>query len=195
MIEAVAGIGTAFGLSGSAGLNAYIPLLVVALAARFPLDDPLIELSSPYDLLANWWVIGLLVILLIIEMLVDKVPAVDTINDGIQTFIRPVAGAILFASSTSVINDMNPILAIIAGVLVAGGVHATKAVFRPAVTATTAGTGNWAVSIVEDITAFSVSLMAIIVPFLAGIVVLLFATLIAWFFIRRRRRKKRRMML
>ncbi len=50
MIEAIAGIGTAFGLSGSAGLNAYIPLLVVALAARFPLDDPLLKLSSPYDL-------------------------------------------------------------------------------------------------------------------------------------------------
>ena len=195
MIETVAGIGTAFGLSGSAGLNAYIPLLVVALAARFPLEDPLIKLTSPYDLLANWWVIGILVILLGIEMLVDKVPAVDTVNDAIQTFVRPVAGAILFASSTSLINDMNPILAIVAGVLVAGGVHTTKAIVRPAVTATTAGTGNWAVSFIEDVTAFFVSLMAMFVPFLAGIVVLLFAALIAWYLIRRRRRKKRRMVL
>ncbi|UCC52221.1 MAG: DUF4126 domain-containing protein [Anaerolineaceae bacterium] len=195
MIEAIAGIGTAFGLSGSAGLNAYIPLLVVALAARFPVSDPLLELSSPYDLLASWWAIGLLVILLIIEMLVDKIPAVDSINDAIQTFVRPVAGAILFAGSTSVINDMNPILAIMAGVLVAGGVHATKAVVRPAVTATTAGTGNWAVSIVEDIIAFFVSLMAILIPVLAGIVVLVFVALIIWFFIRRRRRKQRGMMI
>ena len=195
MIEAIAGIGTAFGLSGSAGLNAYIPLLVVALAGRFPLEDPLLKLSAPYDLLTNWWVIGLLVVLLVIEMLVDKIPAVDSINDGIQTFVRPVAGAILFAGSTSVINDMNPILAILAGVLVAGGVHATKAVVRPAVTATTLGTGNWAVSIVEDIVAFFVSLMAIIIPFLAGIVVLIFITLFTWFFIRRRRRKNRGMML
>ena len=195
MIEAIAGIGTAFGLSGSAGLNAYIPLLVVALAARFPMQDPLLKLSAPYDLLANWWVIGLLVILLVIEMLVDKIPAVDTLNDGIQTFVRPVAGAILFAGSTSVINDMNPILAILAGVLVAGGVHATKAIVRPAVTATTAGTGNWAVSIVEDISAFSISLMAILIPVLAGIIVLVFAIFIIWFIIRRRRRKKRGMML
>lgn len=194
MIEAIAGIGTAFGLSGSAGLNAYIPLLIVALAGRFPAENPLIKLSAPYDLLTNWWVIGLLVVLLIIEMLVDKIPAVDTINDGIQTFIRPVAGAILFAGSTSVINDMNPILAIIAGVLVAGGVHATKSVARPAVTATTAGTGNWVVSIVEDITAFFVSLLAIIIPVLAGIVVFAFLALIIWFFLRRRQ-KKRKMML
>jgi hypothetical protein len=195
MIEAIAGIGTAFGLSGSAGLNAYIPLLVVALAARFPLNDPLLKLSSPYDLLANWWVIGLLVILLIIEMLVDKIPAVDSVNDVIQTFVRPAAGAILFAGSTSVINEMNPVLAIIAGVLVAGGVHATKAVVRPAVTATTVGTGNWAVSVVEDVTAFSVSLMAIWIPVLAGLVVLAFIALIVWFFIRRRRRKQRGMMI
>jgi hypothetical protein len=191
MIEAIAGIGTAFGLSGSAGLNAYIPLLVVALASRFPIHDPLLKLSSPYDLLSSWWVIGLLVILLIIEMLVDKVPAVDSLNDGIQTFVRPAAGAILFAGSTSVINDMNPILAILAGVLVAGGVHATKTVARPIVTATTAGTGNWAVSIVEDITAFIMSLLAIILPVLAGLFVLVFIILITWFFVRRRRRKKR----
>lgn len=195
MIEAIAGIGTAFGLSGSAGLNAYIPLLVVALAARFPIDDPFLKLSSPYDLLSSWWVIGILVILLVIEMLVDKIPAVDSINDVIQTFVRPAAGAILFAGSTSVISDMNPILAIIAGVLVAGGVHATKTVARPVVTATTAGTGNWAVSIIEDITAFIMSLLALVLPVLAGIFVLSFIMLIVWFFVRRRRRKQRNLTL
>ena len=65
-IIALGGIGSAFGLSASAGLNAYIPLLIFALAAKFPLDNPLIELSSPYDILTNWWVIGLLVVLLVI---------------------------------------------------------------------------------------------------------------------------------
>ena len=143
----------------------------------------------------NWWVIGILVILLIIEMLVDKIPAVDSVNDAVQTFVRPVAGAVLFAGSTNVISDMNPVLAIIAGVLVAGGVHATKAIVRPAVTATTVGTGNWAVSLVEDITAVFVSLMAIWIPVLAGLVVLAFVTLIIWFFIRRWRRKQREMMI
>lgn len=193
MIEAIAGIGTAFGLSGSAGLNAYIPLLIVALAGRFPLNDPLLKLSEPYDLLSNWWVIGILAILLLIELLVDKIPAADSINDLIQTFVRPAAGAILFAGSTSVINDMNPVLAIILGVLVAGGVHATKTIARPIVTATTAGTGNWAVSILEDVIAFFMSLLALILPILAGIIVIIFIALIVWFFIRRRRKKKRQL--
>ncbi len=189
MIEALAGIGTAFGLSGSAGLNAYIPLLIVALAARFPLDDPFIKLAEPYNLLANWWVIGLLVILLLIEMLVDKIPAVDSLNDVIQTIIRPVAGAILFAGSANVITDISPIITLGAGVLVAGSVHATKGVVRPVVTASTAGTGNWIVSLIEDFTAFFMSLLALILPALAGIFVIIFIGLIIWFF-RRRRKKK-----
>ena len=190
MIEAVAGIGTAFGLSGSAGLNAYIPLLIVALAGRFPTSDPLIDLASPYDLLSSWWVIGMLVILLAIEMLVDKIPAVDSLNDGVQTFIRPVAGAILFAGSTSAINDMNPLLAVIAGVLVAGGVHATKGVVRPVVTASTAGTGNWAVSLTEDVVAVGMSLLAIFIPVLAGILVIIFAIAIILLIRRIRKRKQ-----
>lgn len=189
MIEAIAGLGTAFGLSGSAGLNAYIPLLIVALAGRFPTNNPLINLSPPYDLLTSGWAIGLLVVLLAIELLVDKIPAVDTINDGIQTFVRPAAGAILFAGSTSAIGDMSPILAIIAGILVSGSVHATKGAVRPVVTASTAGTGNWAVSTVEDIAATGMSLLAIFLPLLAAIVVIIVA--IAIFVIVRRIRKGR----
>ncbi len=190
MIEAIAGIGTAFGLSGSAGLNAYIPLLIVALAGRYPVEDPLITLSAPYDLLTSPWVIGLLVVLLAIEMLVDKIPAVDTLNDGIQTFVRPAAGAILFAGSSNMIADVNPFLGILAGVLVAGSVHTTKGLVRPVVTASTAGTGNWAVSLAEDFTAATVSLMAIFLPIIAGIVVIIAAILIFMIFRRVRRRKQ-----
>jgi len=77
-----ANILAAFGLSSSAGLNAYLPLLVVALAARF---TNLIELKSPWDTLENPWVIGALVVLLTIEFFADKIPAVNHANDAIQT--------------------------------------------------------------------------------------------------------------
>ena len=100
------GIGSAFGLSSSAGLNAYIPLLIVALASRYPIDDPLIRLAQPYDILTNWWAIALLFLLLLIEVTVDKIPAIDTVNDLIQTLIRPAAGAILFAASANVIYSV-----------------------------------------------------------------------------------------
>lgn len=186
---ALGGIGPAFGLSTSAGLNAYIPLLLVALAARFPADDPLIKLAEPFHLLSSWWIIGLLVLLLVIEMTVDKIPVVDSINDVIQTLIRPAAGAILFAASADVITDISPIVPLVAGILLAGTVHAVKGVARPAITATTAGTGNWLVSLVEDIIATITSILAILIPII-GILLFAFVLVMVIVFIRRRRRRK-----
>src|SRR5262245_11086115 len=96
---------SAFGLSAASGLNAYIPLLMVGLTARF---TNWITLSPPFDLLANEWVLGVLGVLLVIEFFADKIPLVDHVNDVIQTFVRPTAGAILFASEAHVITQINP---------------------------------------------------------------------------------------
>lgn len=189
MVEAITGLSAAFGLSGSAGLNAYIPLLLVALAARFPMSDPLVKLQPPYDLLGSWWAIGLLAVLLVIEIVADKIPAVDTVNDGINTIIRPAAGAILFAGSANVITDIHPILALGAGLLVAGGVHATKMAARPVVTVTTAGVGNPIVSAIEDVVAFVVSLLAIVLPVIAALLMAAFIILVIALIRRWRRRK------
>lgn len=144
-MELLSGILSAFGLSASAGLNAYIPLLVIALVARY---TDLISLNEPYNTLENPWIIGLLVVLSLIEFFADKVPAVNHANDLIQTIVRPVAGAIVFAASAQVISDIHPVLSLAAGLFVAGGVHAVKSLaVRPAVTATTGGAGNVPVSI------------------------------------------------
>ena len=178
-----ANILAAFGLSSSAGLNAYLPLLVVALAARF---TNLIELKSPWDTLENPWVIGALVVLLTIEFFADKIPAVNHANDAIQTFVRPTAGAILFAASTNVVSGVNPVLALILGLLVAGGVHAAKsAVFRPAVTATTGGMANPIVSVGEDIVALVISVMAMVLPVLLATILIMLTALVIWFLWRR----------
>jgi hypothetical protein len=183
MIESLSGIFTAFGLSSSAGLNAYLPLLIVALTARF---TNLINLQAPFDWLTNPWVIGLLAVLLLIEIVADKVPVVDHANDVIQTVVRPAAGAILFAANANVITDVHPALALGAGILVAGGVHATKATVRPVVTASTGGLGNPVVSTLEDIVALVVSVMAILLPILTFIAIVVLAALI-W---RKWRRRK-----
>lgn len=180
---------TAFGLAGASGLNAYIPLLIVAVAAHYPLNDPILKLAAPYDQIGSWWAITIISILLVIELLVDKIPAVDTLNDGIQTFFRPAAGAILFAANANIITDMHPALALGAGLLVAGGVHGVKTAARPVVTATTGGTGNWAVSIVEDITAVGLTLLAIFVPILAFLFMIVFAFAV-YRLVRRIRRRK-----
>jgi len=187
MGQAFLSLATAFGLSTSAGLNAYIPLLVVALLARF---TSLVTLNEPYDALSSWWVIGALAVLLTIEILVDKVPAADTVNDVIQTFIRPAAGAILFAATTNAVG-LNPVLAAICGVILAGGVHVVKAGGRPVVAATTAGVGNPIVSTVEDIVSFVTSVLAIVAPFLVAALIMIALALFTWWYVRRRQRRAR----
>ena len=178
----------AFGLSASAGLNAYIPLLVVSLLARF---TNLIELTDGWRALESWWIIGLLIVLSLIEFFADKLPAVNHINDIIQTLIRPTAGAILFAASANVITEVNPILSIAIGLLVAGGVHAVKSVLvRPVVTATTAGVGDVPVSILEDVIATMVSVLSVVIPGLVAIILLILIVWLIWWITNRSVKKQ-----
>lgn len=177
------GVFSAFGLSASAGLNAYIPLLVVGVLAHY---TSLVKLSPPWDALANPWILIMLGLLLIIEMLADKIPAVNHINDAIQTFVRPAAGAVAFAASTNVIQGINPLLALASGLLVAGSVHLAKsAVVRPLVTVSTAGAGNVPVSVAEDATATAVSFISVLVPIAIAVLVLLVVVALLWWLGRR----------
>jgi len=165
-MELLSDIFSAFGLSASAGLNAYIPLLVIGVIDHY---TNWLTLKSPWDTLANPWILLLLSILVIIEMIADKIPAVNHINDAIQTFVRPVAGAVAFAASTNTLTGVNPTLALALGLFVAGGVHAVKAgVVRPLVSATTGGLANAPVSMAEDATSTIVSVLAIIAPIIVG---------------------------
>jgi len=188
-MELLLGVFSAFGLSASAGLNAYIPLLVVGAIAHY-LPNTL-ALSKPFDLLANPWILILLGILVIIEMVADKVPAVNHLNDLIQTVVRPVAGAIAFAASAHVVTNISPVLALACGLLVAGGVHTVKsAAVRPAVTAATAGAGNIPVSIAEDVFATITSFLAVFIPLIMGTITIILLVLVIWWWMSRKEKNQ-----
>lgn len=177
-MEVLLGIFSAFGLSASAGLNAYIPLLAVGVVAHY---TDWLTLNPPWDTLANPWILILLGILVIIEMLADKIPAVNHINDVIQTVVRPAAGAIAFAASAKIVTDINPVLALACGLLVAGSVHVVKAAaVRPVVTATTGGAANVPVSIAEDVISTVMSILAIVIPVVVGIILVITLALVLW---------------
>lgn len=178
-MELLFGIFSAFGLSASAGLNAYIPLLVIGVIAHYFPNT--LTLAQPWDLLANPWILILLGVLVIIEMVADKVPAVNHLNDVIQTVVRPAAGAIAFAASAKVITDIHPVLALACGLLMAGTVHVAKAAaLRPTVTATTGGAGNVPVSIAEDIVSFAASVLAVVIPIFIGALLIVLFALVIW---------------
>ncbi len=182
-MDVLLGVFSAFGLSASAGLNAYIPLLVVGVLGHY---TNLIKLNSPWDTLANPWILILLGILVIIEMVADKVPAVNHLNDAIQTFVRPAAGAIAFAASTNVVTGIHPVVALACGLLVAGSVHVAKsAAVRPAVTAVSGGAANVPVSIAEDLVSTVVSILAVVLPILIGTLMVIGLSLILWWWWRR----------
>lgn len=169
-----------------AGLNAYIPLLAVALADRY---TGLVRLAAPYDVISSPVAIAVIAILLGIELLADKLPIVDHVNDLIQSGIRPSAGAVLLMASTDTVESINPIVAMILGLLVAGGIHTAKTSFRPIVTATTAGVGNPIVSAIEDGVAIVVTVVALIAPVVIAIVLIMVISLLFMMFRRRRARR------
>lgn len=86
---------TGFGLASAAGLNAYIPLLSMGLLGRY---TNLVNLPQVWSWLENGWVISIVAVLLIVEIVADKIPALDSVNDTIQTFVRPTSGGIVFGS-------------------------------------------------------------------------------------------------
>ncbi|HUF38496.1 MAG TPA: DUF4126 domain-containing protein [Anaerolineales bacterium] len=188
-MDLLLGVFSAFGLSASAGLNAYIPLLVISLVGRY---TNWITLSEPWNTLENGWVIAFLLLLSAIEFFADKVPAVNHANDLIQTLVRPAAGAIAFAANADIITDANVVFSLILGLLVAGGVHATKSVIvRPAVTATTGGAGNIPISILEDVVSTFLSILSVLIPVIVAVILIMVAAWVIWLLWRRANRLAR----
>lgn len=186
---------TGAGLSAAAGLNAYIPFLLVALLARF---SDIIELPSSFAWIESWWAIGLSALLLVSEVVLDKIPVIDHANDTIGTFIRPTTGGLIFAATQSAENldnsqfmMDNPWIGVLIGVVTSGFVHATKATARPVVNATTLGVGAPVVSTAEDGASVGISLIAIFLPILVILVLVGLIVLAWWVFTRGRRMKKR----
>jgi len=186
---------TGFGLATAAGLNAYIPLLALGLLSRF---TDLVTLPHGWAWLENGWVMSIVAALLVVEVVADKIPALDSINDAVQTFVRPTAGGIVFgsgtAAQTSAVTDPGAFaqsgqwIPVVIGVVTALVVSLTKSTVRPAANVATAGMAAPVLSTVEDIASVGLVFLAILVPVLVLVAVLA----LVWAVLRivRRRRRK-----
>ncbi|GAA0412737.1 membrane protein [Acrocarpospora corrugata] len=184
---------TGLGLSTAAGLNAYIPLMVVGLVANF---TDAVRLPQGYEWLSNGWVLAIIGVLLLAEFVLDKVPVVDHVNDIIQTAVRPAAGGVVFSATTAAAELDNstwmaehPAVGWVLGIVTALIVHLIKSTARPVVNASTAGVGAPVVSTMEDAGSLSMSLIAIFLPLLVLVALAAFSAL-GWLTIRRIRRYK-----
>lgn len=161
----------ALGLSSTAGLRAYLPLLAVGIAGSVPgpFDGKLIPLQSSFQVLSDPVVLIVLALLTIGEFTIDKLPVVDHLSDAVHTIIRPLAGAMILAGTQNSLSLTSPWAAAALGGVLALGVHGVKATTRPAVTATTAGLGNPIVSFIEDVLVVVAVLLLVLAPIIGFI--------------------------
>ena len=195
MIELLTGTS----LAAAAGLNAYLPLLGIGLLARF---TGLLELPDSWSWLMDWRLLVVLAILLVVEMVADKVPAVDSLNDVLQTMVRPAAGGMVFAagstSQTVRVDDPGSFFAdnawvpVAAGIAVALVVHLLKAAVRPVANVASAGLAAPVLSTAEDAGSAALTLGAVVVPVLAAAGVVVVVVLLVLGVRRRRRARARR---
>ncbi len=176
------------GLSSVAGLRAYLPLALVGLFARFGLFD----LPAPFDLLSGWFVIGALLVLALVETGLDKVPALDTALDVVQTPLRIVAGAVLFAAALQAGLPPDGFAELVPEAAVGGAIAAVvavlKVILRPSANVASAGVSAPFLSTFEDVVAVVSGVLAVLVP----LVPLLFVVFLLFFFYRVRKRRGRK---
>lgn len=183
-MEMVLAVGTGVGLSSIAGIRAYLPLVLVGLFARLGL----FTLPAPFNLLDDWLVIGVLLVLALLESGLDKIPALDPILDFVQTPVRIIAGAILFAAVLQEGIGVGAVPELVLGGSIAGMVAVLKAVLRPPANVESAGVSTSFLSLLEDVVALLGGVIAVFVPFLP----LALVAFLLFFFFRVRRRRGRK---
>lgn len=186
---------TGFGLASAAGLNAYIPLLSMGLLGRY---TDLVNLPSGWSWLENPWVLGIVAVLLAVEVVADKIPALDSVNDAVQTFVRPTSGGIVFASGTAAqtaaVTDPGEFartgqwVPVVIGVVTALVVSLTKTAVRPVANLATGGVAAPVLSTVEDAASVGLTFVAILVP----VLVLVILVALVWGAVRLLRRRRQR---
>jgi hypothetical protein len=159
-------------LAACAGLRAWLPLLAMGLLGR----AELITLHDSFEFLAGTPALVVFGVATVVEVLADKVIALDHALDVLSTFIRPVAGTVLAAAALS---ELDPLFATIAGLVLGGGtaltVHAGKAAARAKASAFApvhGGLGNALLSLAEDAAALIGVPLAVFVPVLAFVLAL-----------------------
>lgn len=171
------------GLAACAGIRAWLPLLMAGGLARWGI----IELGPSFQFIAGNRALILFGVATVIEILADKVPAVDHALDSISTVLRPAAGSLLAASVLWQVSD--PLTALALGVAVGAPTslvpHAAKSLLRAASTTFTGGLANPLISILEDLMVVALFVLTVLIPVVVAAVLVLIGLLVARRLVRR----------
>jgi hypothetical protein len=174
--EVTSSLALAIGLAACAGLRAWLPLLLAGGLARLDV----LTLGPSFGFIASDRALILFAVASVIEIVGDKVPAVDHALDMLSTVLRPAAGALLAASVMWEIRD--PLVALAVGLAIGAPSamvpHAAKSVLRAASTTLTGGLANPVISLLEDVITVGVFVFTVVVPLLAAATILAVAFLV-----------------
>jgi len=189
-MELIAVLGRTLGFSLAAGVNLYATVAILGLTSRYGWVD----LPAQFSTFDNDVVIGVAIVMYVVEFFADKIPWVDSLWDAVHTFIRPLGGALI---AVATLGDASPtvqgLIALLGGAVAAGS-HVTKAGSRAIVNASPEPFSNWALSLVEDLLAIGLGLLALTYPAAAlvvGILTVIVIGLFATVLVRAARRRFR----
>lgn len=163
-------------LAWASGIRLYFVVCAVGLLGHFDY----MELPAGLKVLEHPWVMGTAGFMLAMEFLVDKVPGLDTLWDGVHTFVRIPAGALLAAGAT---GDSLTALTVAAGLLggtITAGTHFTKAGSRAAINASPEPFSNWGASFTEDAMAVGGIWLALMHPVVFLVALAIFLGIAIW---------------
>jgi hypothetical protein len=163
------------GLPIASGVNLYATVLVLGLAQRY---GWLTGLPEQLEILANPIVLGVAGTLYVVEFFADKIPYLDTLWDGLHTFIRPVGAAYLAFQAAAGYGPEQKLLAMLVGAALGLGAHTTKAGTRLLVNTSPEPVSNSVVSVAEDFGVVGLLALMYTYPWVAlGILLVLIAVM------------------
>ena len=179
-------ISLGIGLAAAAGFRVFLPLLAMGVAVK----AGYLPINENFQWIATTPALLMLAVAAITEIIAYYIPVLDNLLDGIAS---PTAIGAGIAMSYAVLGDMPPMvkwtLAIIAGGGAAAATQGATTLLRGTSTLTTGGLGNPVIATLEIIGAIVMSLLAIIMPYLALVAALIFI-FTTWRIILRIRRNK-----
>ena len=169
-------IALTMGVAWASGINLYAAVLMLGymgMTGNIDLPPGLEVLTDPMVMVAAG-------VMYCVEFFTDKIPGVDTGWDGLSTFIRIPAGAILAAGAIGDVSQPAQLAAAIAGGTLATGSHATKAGSRVLINASPEPFSNWLASIGEDVAVIMGLWTALYNPVLFIVLMVVFILLMIW---------------
>lgn len=175
-MESLSQLALAGGLAWASGIRVYATIFIIGMLGRFGY----LHLPEHLLVLEHTWVLTASGIMVIGEFLADKVPGLDSIWDGIHTFIRIPAGAFLAWGALGDATPAAQTAAVILGGLITGGTHLAKSGGRAAINTSPEPLSNWTASFGEDGLALGGLFLAITHPLAFLILLVLFLALVIW---------------